>query len=368
MTRRELPRDVLRAHRKYLRKSQSQYAAETGDGTSNWPKHKVENIEQGKSEEFTEKDYEEWRYSWVGDDGFDEFHPRLLEAIAYQKELKEQEEERQRQEQKQPRQPNKEPIKRSWFDRIIVPISIVVILAVVVICVLLALTYLPQAQQAAGLLQNKLAVTPVLATNPTPEIVVTTEPEVVVTVEEPIPTPEAQSTPLPSGVLFEDDFREGLDPAWETMQGDWWMINEGLGTTSAPSENPEILVGQTSWTDYAIEFDVNTHTVFDTVFAGIRVSDQAGLWFRFGRGDEQLLLCRDDECKAVVSEDTRNLPDIDHVRITAEGNHFATFVNGNKFFSMSSEYPSSGKAGFTISCEDTSHCTTIDNFKVTVLE
>ena len=259
MTRRELPRDVLRAHRKYLRKSQSQYAAETGDGTSNWPKHKVENIEQGKSEEFTEKDYEEWRYSWVGDDGFDEFHPRLLEAIAYQKELKEQEEERQRQEQKQPRQPNKEPIKRSWFDRIIVPISIVVILAVVVICVLLALTYLPQAQQAAGLLQNKLAVTPVLATNPTPEIVVTTEPEVAVTVEEPTPTREAQSTPLPSGVLFEDDFNERLDPAWEIVKGDWRVVNGALTTISRDKEWSAMLVGNDEWKDYAVELDLDAN-------------------------------------------------------------------------------------------------------------
>ena len=76
----------------------------------------------------------------------------------------------------------------------------------------------------------------------------------------PYPKPTLSPTPKPILVSlpFEDDFDMGPRPEWEIVQGKWGTA-KGQFTLIDISERPAIgiaLVGDTSWDNYAVEFDV----------------------------------------------------------------------------------------------------------------
>jgi hypothetical protein len=76
----------------------------------------------------------------------------------------------------------------------------------------------------------------------------------------PYPKPALSPTaePISESRLFEDDFDAGLRPEWEIVQGTWGTAS-GQFTLIDVSERPTIgmaLVGDTSWDNYVVEFDV----------------------------------------------------------------------------------------------------------------
>lgn len=74
----------------------------------------------------------------------------------------------------------------------------------------------------------------------------------------PKPTLSPTAKPIPGSLPFEDDFDVGPRSEWEIVSGTWGTAN-GQFTLIGISERPAIgiaLVGDTSWDNYAVEFDV----------------------------------------------------------------------------------------------------------------
>jgi len=70
----------------------------------------------------------------------------------------------------------------------------------------------------------------------------------------PTDTPTITHTPLPSAtpepILFEDDFEDGLDPAWVILDGDPIISNGRLNA----NEHTWLAIGLPTWTNYSVEF------------------------------------------------------------------------------------------------------------------
>jgi len=181
--------------------------------------------------------------------------------------------------------------------------------------------------------RNTVAPTPVLSTA-TFELLAT-ETQLVATTAAPtetIPpteTPPPSDTPFPSSVptespTFFDDFADGLDPAWSVVFGKPVVSNETL----VASELTVLTVGDPTWTDYQVEFDVvmNRFTCDDRAsFLGVRATDANNMiLFRFDPCDT--------EWASIINGTWTQIPG------TLLGNqgyadtlvHFTVVVEGNK--------------------------------------
>ena len=90
----------------------------------------------------------------------------------------------------------------------------------------------------------------------------------------PNPTLSPTAKPIPESLLFEDDFDVGPRSEWEIVSGTWGTAN-GQFTLISISERPTIgiaLVGDTSWDNYAVEFDVTgLHDYDDPGWSGLQL-------------------------------------------------------------------------------------------------
>lgn len=78
------------------------------------------------------------------------------------------------------------------------------------------------------------------------------------------PTPSITPTPTPNLILFEDNFDFGVSSEWRIQTGNPISVN---GQLSATTET-WLLVGDPSWTDYEIQFDLE-YEIMGSVSKGI---------------------------------------------------------------------------------------------------
>ena len=71
----------------------------------------------------------------------------------------------------------------------------------------------------------------------------------------PVPTP----TPTQNPILFADDFKNGIKPAWKQTQGEWIAVNGALKVLNSDSDFGQIEVVDPSWNDYSIDFDTEAY-------------------------------------------------------------------------------------------------------------
>jgi hypothetical protein len=90
----------------------------------------------------------------------------------------------------------------------------------------------------------------------------------------PKPTLSPTAEPIPESRLFEDDFDVGPRSEWEIVSGTWGTAN-GQFSLIDISERPTIgiaLLGDTSWDNYAVEFDVTgLHDYDDPGWTGLQL-------------------------------------------------------------------------------------------------
>lgn len=161
--------------------------------------------------------------------------------------------------------------------------------------------------------------------------------------------------------IFTDSFDNGLDPAWEVFSGVPATSGEVLGA----SELLTLYLGDSSWTDYVIEYDLIASPCngYEQIIVGVRVQPN---------GD--MAQFRHSSCAGVwatvISSGIQNEPQTDFrrqafdyikkVRITVQGNKFEVF-EGTSYLDSADEF-NSGGIMLRISPR-----VTIDNFKITPL-
>ena len=429
MTERELPGELIREFREELGLSQRDFARETGGAKPNgamrrWKTQRVSDLEQGRVKEFTKQDYDDWYNSWRDEnpdmpEWFEKWDQRMRQAMEWQaavlearKVLAAEQSSATEDEQKlgdaeqtsdMPELGTKEPVaesrrpgesapeedteslvgkvaggsaervareRRSCGDRLLFPLALLVIVVFVVVCVLVALPYLRQIEEMANTTPTSLPTLPVAAVSPTSATTGSTS-GVFTSTPAQISTPPTKQA---QGVLFEDDFNDGLDRAWEIVRGNWVVANAKLTTASRDKEWSSMVVGDDKWTDYTIDLEVDFNWALGTPANPIEIqvrvqdSDNKMVFAAGNKGYEaKWYAVKDGESTTLYTGKTMS-NDPFELRVEVKGDSYVAYVEGEKWLSVYDSTLSHGKVGVAMFCATETNCDTIDNFKVTALE
>lgn len=180
----------------------------------------------------------------------------------------------------------------------------------------------------------------------------------------PLPPPP---TARPASLLFEDDFNQGLSPAWERGYGQPFIVNDML---SADQET-WLSIGDPSWRDYRIEFEADASSCWmyggreGNVIAPRFVDADNMIAFMWADCECYWYIVRDGVWKQVPGQEPRLGVGGGVVRltITARGDQFIVHVNGQRLTSLNDDSFQVGRVGLRLARN-----TLIDNFRIETLE
>ncbi len=187
----------------------------------------------------------------------------------------------------------------------------------------------------------------------------------------PVPTPllpvvptQTSFVPPTDGMLFQDDFDNGISPQWETTS-DNWITNNGKLTISferygyfwARLNNP-------AWQNYHVQMDVDRSA--GQVLVAVR-NQAIAYWDGFYGHDcwtNKMDMDFYGDCIAGEAKETaREI----HLELDVNGNKFTALVDGIEAQTLTSNVSPNGGVAIGIYCQGGFYCPTIDNFKVTYL-
>lgn len=147
-------------------------------------------------------------------------------------------------------------------------------------------------------------------------------------VPQPLPSPRFTR---PAGVLFADDFSDGLR-LWDPDREGVWSIHRGVLVAILPDERQErsfLYAGSEDWTDYAVDLDVMGMRGVDKGVA-VRVQGQVGLGIDLrGPGYQDVIVQRREWPIGRASVVNANGV-WHHVRVEVQGPTIRVFVNGER--------------------------------------
>ena len=191
-------------------------------------------------------------------------------------------------------------------------------------------------------------------TSISPPTSVPPSPEIIIATNTPAPTPE------PS-LLFFDDFDDGLDPAWEIVTGDTAIVNQKLTTSSGVT----LLIGDPSWTDYAVECENWMPRVYDYNAISVRVNGDNRFTFRYrGWSDNHWTVSQGGVEQRVPNSGSGGLGKAEGVvKVVVVGNEYRAYLKGVRVSSLIDDRFPSGRVGITLHPG-----AEIDNFSVHMVE
>lgn len=161
----------------------------------------------------------------------------------------------------------------------------------------------------------------------------------------PTDTPTITYTPLPSAtpvpVLFEDDFEDGLDPAWVILDGDPIVSNGRLNA----NEHTWLSIGIPTWTNYSVEFLGRCET-YEFVqgspcITGIRAQDKDNMvavkWTYYDLMWSLIENGNRDDVPGTRYRRVNNTPY--DLKITADQNNYVYYVRGENVSFSKEIYP-----------------------------
>ena len=171
-------------------------------------------------------------------------------------------------------------------------------------------------------------------------------------------TPSLTPTIEPGTILFEDDFDDGLDPAWSILSGSPTVVNGKL----TASGTTWLAIGDVFWTNYKIEFDADSDNFWNAI--GLRVESLGNMvafyWHDFYRKWE--VVVNGDRDVVPGTETSMDSKGLTHFEILAEGNTFTVYINGMQVPIINDTRYPNGRIALRIG-----HYSVFDNFKVTKL-
>lgn len=184
----------------------------------------------------------------------------------------------------------------------------------------------------------------------------------------PHPTCTRLPVPIQDEVLFFDYFDGSMHPGWQVVSGNW-RVADGAAVVLPPQEDMAfMLVGATTWDDYAIDVDIRWGYDDDEFAIVVRARDGDN----FLRVETSWIyirwILRKDGEDIYIMSDYYSRPEYTiHVRVEARGDSFTVYQNGKETTSMTDPTFSNGYVGFGTDSSPWPRCTTFDNFVVTRL-
>jgi len=185
-------------------------------------------------------------------------------------------------------------------------------------------------------------------------------------VPEGVPEEDAPGTPTPS---FVDDFEDGLDSVWTVHYGDPFT-SQGKLTSSVGAG---LAVGDSSWENYQVDFDVDTTQVrcsfADTSNSvGVRVADfDHAYWFVFNDCNAGWSLFAGGVSQgslALFPDTTVDLVrGVKHITIKVDETQMSAYQNGTLLSSITDSRFRTGGIFLQVEAQ-----TLFDNFRVTLFQ
>lgn len=182
------------------------------------------------------------------------------------------------------------------------------------------------------------------------------------------PQPPRFEPPV-SGVLFADDFSDGL-ARWQTDQPKVWSVTHGMLRADLPDLKQQralIYAGDESWADYAVDLDV---CMMRGVDKGVIVRAQGisgvGVDLRGGVYQDVVMYVREwplGKSAVVNANGTWN-----HIRVEARGSRYTVTVNGELKIVRTDQRRPQGRIALPAYTGGVGQCTVYyDNVIVTAL-
>lgn len=145
------------------------------------------------------------------------------------------------------------------------------------------------------------------------------------------PPPSPRFAPPAAGVLFSDDFSDGLGK-WQSDHPSVWTIRRGMLRAELPDEKQMrslTYAGSESWTDVALDLDVCMMRGVDKG-AVVRVEGDQGIGVDLrGPGYQDVVMYRREWPLGKASVPNANSV-WHHLRIEARGHRYTVYVNGEQ--------------------------------------
>ena len=181
------------------------------------------------------------------------------------------------------------------------------------------------------------------------------------------PDPGNGTGPQPAGVLFFDDFEDGLDPAWYTTPG--WSVSDGWLYSSNRTWRRAYVLEGVDWMDYAVDVDLASKS--GTVGVIVRCSEDLQDYVML-RATYETIRWRVYEDGEIVEETESLSPGlfdgVNHLRVEVQGNSYRVYVEDLLRSEFSWTGLTQGMPGVAAYAFWYNAPPGFDNFRVTALE
>jgi hypothetical protein len=200
-----------------------------------------------------------------------------------------------------------------------------------------------------------VAVTEEIPTEVIVPTVLPTNTEIVST-QSPTNTPPIMPKPE---ILFEDDFETGLSNAWEVVSGNPIVVN---GTLSADRDT-WLLVGDSTWTNYSVEFQGESgkdHFYDGADIVALRFLDLDNMYaYKWVFVEREWYVVKNGEWNIVPQTYSLKQRKVTDFRFEVKGDSIKVYIDGIIESSFFDDKFSQGRIGLFISKD-----TVIDDFKI----
>jgi hypothetical protein len=194
-----------------------------------------------------------------------------------------------------------------------------------------------------------------------------------------VPPPTAVFVPPANGILFQDNFNNGISSEWKSSSTDWIVSNGQLTLSTNAAFNHQynwMILDHPEWKNYTLSLDVTLTTgslsAFGSVPIAVRWGSQGksiGVLIDQGSNIYWAYLGSSDADSSAIAGRNHNFyfpQNKNHVDITVQGNNYAVQVNGKTIQSVSVLGYDSGGIALGTECEYI-ECPRFGNVKVTYL-
>lgn len=192
---------------------------------------------------------------------------------------------------------------------------------------------------------------------------------------------EVPPTPPADGILFQDNFDNGIKPDWHIYSGKWIVVDGKLTTLTPEHAFSDILdqisIGDSSWKNYIVSVTVNISYGFTTTIAvrtnlintravGLSIDRFDYMYMALLQGDWSIqpIAGKNENTSFPRREDVK-------IEIEVKDNTYIVRVGGRQLQeAILSDYSDGGGVILGTFCDPsslTSECTTFDDFKVSFL-